>query len=82
MSYTKGVDTEARKETNMRIENLDFRTFEKRARKMTEKSLRYVINDCKAAIKSMPEGVKAGYYADEIHVCVGEINRRNKKTQR
>jgi hypothetical protein len=42
-------------------------------------SLQYIINDAKEAINAMPFGAKAGYYMDEIHYCIMEINRRNKR---
>jgi hypothetical protein len=44
-------------------------------------SLRYIIGDCKNAIEAMPNGHKAGYYADEIHYCAMELrSRTNVKT--
>ena len=43
-------------------------------------SLHYIIEDCRRAIEAMPENPKAGQYADEIHYCNAEINRR-KNTQ-
>ena len=43
-------------------------------------SLHYIIEDCRSAIEAMPENPKAGQYADEIHYCNAEIQRR-KNTQ-
>ena len=34
------------------------------------------MKDCKAAIATMPDGYKAGYYADEIHYAAMELKRR------
>jgi len=39
-------------------------------------SLRYVIDDCRAAIKAFPDNVKSGQYQDEIHYCFTELKRR------
>lgn len=41
--------------------------------------LYFIIHDCKAAIAAMPDGPKAGYYADEIHYASMELARRRKK---
>ena len=49
---------------------------EKRAKGMTVEGLRFAIDDCREAIKAMPEGHKAGYYQDFIHVCVSEKTKR------
>ena len=48
----------------------------KKVKTLTEESLRYIIKDCQEAITAMPNGEKAGYYADEIHYCSMELSRR------
>jgi hypothetical protein len=58
--------------------NINHAEYEAKTRNMTFASLLYVIEDCKQAIAAMPEGHKAGYYADEINYCAMEINRRAK----
>lgn len=39
-------------------------------------SLKYIIKDASAAIKAMPDGKKAGQYADEIHYASMELKKR------
>jgi hypothetical protein len=39
-------------------------------------SLKYIIEDCKAALDALPDSPKAGQYQDEIHYCVAELRRR------
>jgi len=41
-------------------------------------SLRFIMRDAHEAMEAMPEGPKAGYYADEIHYCGMELVRRAK----
>ena len=55
---------------------LDFAECEARARKMDDVALRWSIADCRTAIEAMPEGHKAGYYMDEIHVYAAELESR------
>lgn len=50
--------------------------YQKKVRRMDLDSLRWTIKDCQEAIAAMPNGHKAGYYADEIHYCAAEIRRR------
>jgi len=62
------------------VTHLNFARAEEKAKKMSEVELRYQIKDCKEAITANPQGHKAGYYQDEIHVAVKELNSRKKKT--
>jgi hypothetical protein len=39
-------------------------------------SLRYVIDDCRAAIQALPDNIKSGQYQDEINYCLMELKRR------
>ena len=39
-------------------------------------SLRYIAQDANNAMTAMPDGVNAGYYADEVHYCMMEIRSR------
>ncbi len=43
---------------------------------MSTDSLRYVIHDCRSAIKAMPENPKCEQYMDEIHYCATELRIR------
>ena len=63
----------------MEITQINHSEYQKRVKKMSIDELIYTIKDCKEAIKAMPNGHKAGYYQDEIHYCVAELNRRNNK---
>lgn len=45
-------------------------------------SLRYIIDDCKAALDAMPDNPKAGQYEDEIHYCAAELRRRQASRQK
>ncbi len=58
------------------IEHLDHAKYQKKVKSMTNAELRYTIRDCREAIEAMPNGCKAGYYADEICYCAGELRRR------
>ena len=42
----------------------------------TAGELRYTIKDAQSALDAMPDGVNAGFYADEVHYCAMELNRR------
>jgi len=57
---------------------MNFAAVEKKARGMSVDSLRYAINDAKEAIRSLPDGPKAGYYQDEVHVYAKELKDRKK----
>lgn len=46
------------------------------AKRKTDEALRFTIKDAREAMEAMPEGPKAGYYADEIHYCAAELKRR------
>ena len=55
---------------------IDFAATELVARAKTAATLTFAIKDCHKAIDANPHGVKAGYYADEIHIYAGELQRR------
>ena len=62
----------------METTQINHKEYQAHTRKMTVASLRWTIKDCKKAIAAMPDGHKAGYYADEIHYCAMELKRRQK----
>jgi len=39
-------------------------------------SLKYIMFDCRQALKALPDNPKAGQYMDEIHYCLMELARR------
>lgn len=59
----------------MRTE-IDHEAYQRKVRKLSVESLRFIIKDAAAAINANPDGPKASYYADEINYCVSELNRR------
>lgn len=46
---------------------------------MTTDQLKYAITDAQEALAAMPEGVNAGFYADEINYCGMELQFRKQK---
>jgi len=58
---------------------IDHTEYQKRVRSLTYAGLYYTIRDCKSALEAMPDGEKAGVYADEISYCSAELKRRNKR---
>jgi hypothetical protein len=63
----------------MICEQVNHAEYQEKVRRMSMDALQYIIKDCKAALVAMPDGHKAGYYADEINYCASEIYRRRKK---
>jgi len=53
--------------------------YQKSLKKKPIESLHATIWDCKEAINAMPSNPNCGFYQDEIHYCLMEINNRNKK---
>jgi hypothetical protein len=58
------------------MKQINHAEYMKKVKTLTEASLRYIIQDCQEAINAMPNGEKAGYYADEISYCAMELSRR------
>jgi len=54
----------------------DHAAYQKKVKKMSIGSLRFVIRDCQDAIAAMPDNPKCGHYADEISYCSMELKRR------
>ena len=66
---------------------LDWNYYETKARGMSEDQLRFCIDDCRQAIEAQKgiegyyndRGIKySGFYEDERHVYVMELNKRKK----
>ena len=62
------------KHNNMK--QINHTEYMKKVKTLTDDVLRYIIKDCQEAINAMPNGEKAGYYADEISYCSMELARR------
>lgn len=55
---------------------IDHAAYARRVRRQSEAELLFTIADARQAIAAMPDGPKAGYYADEIHYANAELARR------
>lgn len=53
--------------------------YTERIEKLPSVALRFTCKDAQEAIDAMPDGINAGYYADEIHICQAELRNRAKK---
>ena len=58
------------------MKQIDHKAYPKALKGKSSASLRFIIQDCREALQAMPNGVKAGYYADEINYCCMELNKR------
>jgi hypothetical protein len=45
----------------------------KKTKRMSDSSLEYVRDDARAAYLAQPDGLNAGYYADEYSYCAMEL---------
>ena len=48
-----------------------------RIEKLPSITLKHICVDAQEAIDAMPDGVNAGYYADEIFICGNELHQRS-----
>jgi len=55
---------------------MDHTEYMAKVKTMSFESLLYVAKDAKQAMEALPDGVNAGYYADECHYVNMEMNRR------
>lgn len=62
--------------------NIDHAATAARMRTLDADALRFIITDATGAIEAMPNGHKAGYYADEINYAAAELKRRESPTDR
>ena len=58
------------------VPQIDHATYPARCRRMSVAELHFTIADCRSALAAMPDGPKAGFYADEIHYANAELQRR------
>ena len=59
-------------------EQMNFSEYEKTLKGKSDDELMGIIKDAKQASTAMPEGHKAGFYQDEVHAVVKELNERGK----
>jgi len=53
--------------------------YTERIERLPSVALRFICKDAQEVINAMPDGINAGYYADEIHICASELHNRAKK---
>jgi hypothetical protein len=58
------------------VPQIDHASYPARCRRMSDAELMFTIADCRSALEAMPDGTKAGFYADEIHYANAELQRR------
>ena len=54
--------------------------YQKDLKSKSVSALRFIVEDACEAIKAQPDGINAGYYADEIHYAHAELRRRQNVT--
>lgn len=64
------------------VQHIDHAAYPRRCRRMSDAELHFTIADARAALAAMPDGVKAGYYADEICYAADELERRRRGGRR
>lgn len=52
--------------------------YQRGLRSKSVEQLQFIANDANEAATANPTGENAGYYADEVHYALAELNRRNK----
>lgn len=57
--------------------NINHTEYQKKVKSLSRNTLLYIIQDCNAALKALPNGNKSGYYSDEISYCSAELKRRD-----
>lgn len=59
-----------------KMNQINHSDYQKKVKTLSIESLRFIIRDCQEAINAMPNNPKNGFYQDEIHYCVMELNKR------
>jgi len=62
----------------MNAKTMEWAKYTTRIEKLPSIALRHICKDAQEAIDAMPDGINAGYYADEIHICGNELHQRAK----
>lgn len=60
---------------------MDHAEYIKKTKRMTDSSLLFVRDDARAAFLAQPDGINAGYYADEYSYCAMELALRRIKAE-
>lgn len=56
--------------------NIDHIAYPESLKTKTDAELHFIAKDAYEAMRAMPEGPKAGYYADEVNYVANELHRR------
>ena len=59
------------------MKTMNHREYQLSLRHKSVEMLRFIIKDASEAIRAMPEGENAGYYADEISYAAMELFKRS-----
>jgi hypothetical protein len=59
-----------------KMNQINHSDYQKKVKTLSIESLRFIIRDCQEAMNAMPNNPKNGFYQDEIHYCVMELNKR------
>ena len=61
------------------IKVMNHSEYQKKVKYLSDDVLKHIIEDCREVIKLQSSfNPNCGYYADEIHYCSAELNRRKK----
>lgn len=58
------------------MKTMDHKNYPFKLRSIPNNYLRFIIDDCRLAIKAMPDNPNCGYYSDEISYAAMELKRR------
>lgn len=58
------------------LKKMDHAAYQKGLRSKTDEELQFIAKDANEAATVNPQGVNAGYYADEVHYALAELKRR------
>lgn len=61
---------------------IDHTAYPKSLRSKNVGALEFIRADARAALQAMPDGHKAGYYADEINYVSDELARRRRAAEK
>ncbi|MBI9018019.1 MAG: hypothetical protein JEZ07_12250 [Phycisphaerae bacterium] len=56
---------------------MDHSKYQRAIRRKSDAVIRFIIDDCREALRAFPENPNAGYYCDEICYCSAELKRRH-----
>ena len=58
---------------------MQWAVYTERIERLPSVALRFICKDAQETMDAMPDGINAGYYADEIHICAAELRNRCEK---